>query len=499
MEILKKCRVCLKEKQKVAVSLIKEAPVHKLSLSEIYQYVTGFQMVSGPQVICPGCSKDLNAAFFFKRRCEENEKMFEKLSVDVKEELSEMEVDVKMLQENLVFVPGIEENFCDFDKDSPKNEENVSDKDIQQRPWNLKCSFCAKTFENETSMMKHCHKKHREDMFPCIYCQKVCKTYQSCLQHCVVQHPEKQLKCPKPNCSYLYYMSIQLEKHLEKVHASVRNLKEQKSHKCSNCDESFEKESHLRKHRLNVHGIKANSITDQSKEKTLCPHCGKTLKFSSLASHIEMIHKKSDAGVYICDFCGNNYNSKMSIANHLRYLHMKKGPIVCRYCVETFANDGSRRYHEVTVHTKDYKHMCSICGMKCYNSAIYKRHMISHTGEKPYMCPQCGARFGRKNTLNNHIATHTDIKGFICKICNAAFKTIKSLKTHQNVHQERKYECPVCNQSFLVNQSMRIHCTKTHPDYKLPPPGTVMNKQALKRMHELSLKRPQNTTVTSNS
>lgn len=409
METIEKCRVCLQENLQNVVSLIEVTPVtHNLTLAEVYQYVIGVAVSRlGPQNICRKCNQDLLAAYHFKRRCERNEKLFENVIVDVKEEELESQGDVKMWQENFLFVPEVAE-------ESVKDEAMFLD---ESEVLNFTCNVCSKAFENESSLVKHCNNRHRD--------------------------------------------------------ASVR--------KRPNCT-TFRKESQTK------------ASNDQAKDKTLCPHCGKILKFSSLASHIEMIHKKSDAGVYICDLCGNNYNSKMSIANHLRYQHMKKGPIFCRYCPETFANDGSRRYHEVTIHTKDYKHICSVCGMKCYNSAIYKRHMISHTGEKPYMCPKCGARFGRKNTLSNHIATHTDVKGFICKICNAAFKTAKSLKTHQNVHQERKYECPVCFQKFLVNQSMRIHCTKTHPEFVLPPPGTVMNKQALKRMQELSRKRPQFTS-----
>lgn len=90
--------------------------------------------------------------------------------------------------------------------------------------------------------------------------------------------------------------------------------------------------------------------------------------------------------------------------------------------------------------------------------------------------------------LDLHMATHSDVRPFSCKICSAAFKTKKALRVHHNVHEERKYECPVCQQRFLVNQAMRLHVSKRHPEFELPPPGTIMNKKALKRIEEISSK-----------
>ena len=86
------------------------------------------------------------------------------------------------------------------------------------------------------------------------------------------------------------------------------------------------------------------------------------------------------------------------------------------------------------------------------------------------------------------MATHRDERPHKCKICTAAFKTKKALNVHKNVHEERKYECPVCLQRFLVNQAMRQHVAKRHPEFELPPPGTIMNKNALKRIEEFSSK-----------
>lgn len=43
---------------------------------------------------------------------------------------------------------------------------------------------------------------------------------------------------------------------------------------------------------------------------------------------------------------------------------------------------------------------------------------------------------------------------------------------------------------------MRLHAQKRHPDYVLPPPGTVMNKSALARIQEINAKYNVNYTTT---
>lgn len=65
-----------------------------------------------------------------------------------------------------------------------------------------------------------------------------------------------------------------------------------------------------------------------------------------------------------------------------------------------------------------------------------------------------------------------------------------SLDLHDisSFHYVQLSECPVCSQKFLVNQALRIHVTRNHPEYELPPPGTVMNKSALKRIQEIKEK-----------
>jgi hypothetical protein len=72
-----------------------------------------------------------------------------------------------------------------------------------------------------------------------------------------------------------------------------------------------------------------------------------------------------------------------------------------------------------------------------------------------------------------------------CEICSKQFKTKKYLRQHQILHtQERNYVCMVCGDKFAQNHVLRSHIHKLHPDYHLPPKGTVVSKKALERLAE---------------
>jgi hypothetical protein len=49
---------------------------------------------------------------------------------------------------------------------------------------------------------------------------------------------------------------------------------------------------------------------------------------------------------------------------------------------------------------------------------------------------------------------------------------------------EKNYACSVCNEKFTYNVLLKSHFAKMHPNFEMPPSGTLMSERAIKRMDE---------------
>lgn len=477
MDQAKKCRVCLQNTTQITFSLKDIAPFQQIPYSEVYEYVTNCNFLSrGPGYLCWICMEDLLAAFEFKKRCERSEELFENEISLVKLE----SIESVVLEEDIRTKVGIEEerSLPEIDLKRKKQESHVkveSESDDQE------------TFQSMSNV--------DDSQIECPFCSLCVSSNSSRLKHCKLKHQNKKRTCPEPNCNFEFFLPYQLSVHITRSHKTTTSeTRETLAFKCTDCSESFQNNSLLRKHRRIIHDIKDPYSKNLNKEMTICAHCGKELSVSSVNSHIKNFHTDNES-TFTCDLCGLSYKTRILLVCHMKRRHMEQISYHCRYCPEIFKNYATRRTHEIRFHTKDYRHFCQICDMKFIENTTLRKHMVTHTGDKNHICKECSARFGTMSALNRHIATHTDVKAFICHVCQAAFKTSKSLKSHFNVHQERKYQCPVCGQKFLINQQMRQHVKRNHPDFELPPKGTVMNKSARARLEQINLKKMQLSLV----
>ncbi len=215
---------------------------------------------------------------------------------------------------------------------------------------------------------------------------------------------------------------------------------------CSTCHAKFMRRKELMKHEWTHEGVRP----------FVCIVCQKGFKSDyKLQKHVTNTHVL--AKDHICKECGSAFNSKASLATHMR-LHTGERPYSCRRCSKTFA------------------HRTSL-----------DRHELLHTGARPYCCTVCGVSFTQRSHLLQHAKRHENIeKTFRCKTCNAAFELEKSLKKHEMLHTgEKPYKCEVCGSGFTYAQSYRRHLTTHKPEkpYKCETCGTSFRQPDCLRVH----------------
>lgn len=452
------CRICLDEPKRT-ISLESSSKIlgKTYSYIELYQNVSGITLVStGPQQLCKACGANLVQAYELKKKIEESERLLQTLVDDV--------IVVAKENDAIVTEPLIKEERVESLDDSMDFDFGATieaDVDAVSVKVESEESFASFTDDEKLIGAHNLRKRPKKQL--------------------VVKPVEKKRKIKRPKqeqqplslkcsiCSQIFSKKFDFRNHYRVLHAGQEI-------KCPNCTRVFTDANEFDKHVR--HGHKK-----RNREKTLCPHCAKVMLNTSIQEHIKSIHEEHHRE-YICDLCGVRAKSKDILTGHMKFKHQNL-TYNCRYCPETFKNKGTRRTHEIRFHTFDYKHQCNICEKKFMTNAQLKKHRVIHTGEKPHCCDICSMRFSFRAGLKDHMATHAETRDFICEICTNAFKNMKALRKHKAVHEERNYECPVCGQKFLENKTLRAHCTHSHPDYVLPPPGTVMNKKALARVGEI--------------
>uniref|UniRef100_A0A336LTD6 CSON004401 protein n=1 Tax=Culicoides sonorensis TaxID=179676 RepID=A0A336LTD6_CULSO len=512
------CRICLNNDFQSKHDLKSFCKSLGKTFSEIYQYVSGFEPLNKPENLCETCADTLSTAYRFKKRIENNEKYF----INVKGEIHKLEPDYPTTEiiifDNAILSDDLfkkedEEENCELNEgeidtfSESEKEENIEsevvnterckDKNQQKIQKDINCPLCPYSNHDKINYRKHVYRVHKNEKLKCDGCSENFHLIYLLENHRKSKHNfEHEYKVKNdefedkrslidtqkaqatqsqicPCCDKSFENQKELKQHCNIKHP------EQK-YGCPDCLERFPLPYSLKKHRRLVHNFQSDNMP------TICGYCGKLFPNKSLDSHIKNIHFKADTQ-YTCDMCRIKISTKAGLINHMRNKHME---VVynCRYCPESFPNYSCRRTHEVRFHTFDYKYVCNFCPKKFMERVQLKKHIATHTGERSYRCEMCGMAFITLTNLKLHLASHSDERPFPCAICNSRYKTKMALKKHQRIHEERNYECPVCMQKYLVNQQLRIHITRNHPEYDLPPPGTVMNKNALKRIHAVTEK-----------
>ena len=347
-----------------------------------------------------------------------------------------------------------------------KKEEVEKEWESLQQNFQWKCEVCAKRFFDQHNLRVHARREHpserskmtRYDTLQCVKCARKFRHGAAFRQHKIIKHSENE----------------------EEVEREWETLKESFKWKCEVCEKKFLDQHNLRVHMKREHPVKR--IKDEqekyemrreknrirSKRKVVCEQCSKSVKATSLKSHLKA-HERNDFAPqknFDCTMCvRGKYKSDEALQRHVERDHSGL-EYPCKFCDHISISPAAKSSHNTTQHgTKTLP--CKGCD-KIFSSNSYLNSHVRTTHEKVKnkQCPHCGEAFQASSAFKAHVNRHTDNRQFSCETCGKAFLVDSHLKEHAKRHT-RPYFCDQCDIQTGSNTSLKRHKRIAHEQQQI--------------------------------
>ncbi|XP_045766397.1 zinc finger protein 479-like isoform X1 [Maniola jurtina] len=226
--------------------------------------------------------------------------------------------------------------------------------------------------------------------------------------------------------------------------------------------------------------------------------------------------RKPKKGVFQCDYCHKQFDTKSSIRRHM-YLHLDVKKFPCGNCKKVFRKQLYLSAHITRQHPDwDQHYMCNLCDKPFLLRENLMVHMASHTNTETmfkciyckekfleqidliqhekqhlvsglYDCIICEQSFDCRNKLSMHFKTHLRVKDFICQHCGKEFLRMNSMRRHVQIcHAGIRIQCAICKKYLKghLSEHMRTH-EKRRP-HKCPDCGQSFTQSTQLTVHRRS-------------
>lgn len=224
--------------------------------------------------------------------------------------------------------------------------------------------------------------------------------------------------CDFPGCTNAYAKKSLLVQH-RRSHTGERPFK------CSNCDRSFLRKSHLTAHQV--------SHQSQQEKPFHCSVCGKGVNTSQHLRRHEITHTKS----FKCTHkgCDESFYKHQSLRHHLLSVHEKS--LTCTICNKTFTRPYRLAQHNIKYHSETPTYQCDYKGCFKNFKTWSALHLHVKTDHPKLVCDVCGKGCIGKQGLQSHMVVHSSnnaIKLWNCEYCDMGL-FVKKLELIEHYHE----------------------------------------------------------------
>ncbi|XP_059079237.1 zinc finger protein 845-like [Tigriopus californicus] len=284
------------------------------------------------------------------------------------------------------------------------------------------CNMCGQVF-SAAKRYYHLKSKHFVGNFSCSQCEQIFDLAKNLTDHVVSEHgTDIQIYCPSCDKSFA---ANQTDQGLEAHYRVCINEKKAKSSselfQCEECGKNFKHRCGY-KHHLNVHMPRRFKCQ-------LCDYGAKTKGNLKLHQRVHETGREC-----ICPLCGKSYKHKMSLQQHMNFMHSDSTTqLPCEKCGRQFSCKSSLQKHINRAHSDLFK--CHLCSYRGGGNHDLGEHLRTHE-EASIVCQTCGLKVKTKRILLKHLRVHTGETPFKCHVCGKAFKSSSPFYYHmKHVHQ----------------------------------------------------------------
>lgn len=281
------------------------------------------------------------------------------------------------------------------------------------------------------------------NLLQCRICMEDCDSFWSMKEHLETQHEMRE--------GFVICCERRFDR--RSIYDHMKYHLDKEAFKCDTCERMCMSQRELSQHQTTRHPP-SESLTYS------CAICGKGFRMASLLkAHMSKHVPNSDRG-FNCPQCGKACATQSCLDLHVRTIHTKEMRHFCEMCGKGYCSEAAFRAHLKT-HEVKATEACDICGKHFFYMLKHKQR--AHQEVERVRCEICGKEY-KKHLFSRHMrAFHSGQTSFKCTICEKEFRLHKNYQEHMNVHLGVKKDCYFCAYQVTNSGNLVKHLLQVHP------------------------------------